>query len=118
MIKKEVTMKGVHVLHPYLCCSHDVVKGLPTLMEMQLCSTFSCLRITLGGIDFSAVTQLYNPSPFTMDLGTAVFSMAYKNVTIGIDTGTNTKLGPGSNTVTLEGTLQPHTSDNGSLGCF
>lgn len=63
-----------------------------------------------GGIDFNAVTELYNPSSFSMDLGNIVLTMSYKNVVLGVGTGTNTKIVPGNNTVTLKGILQPHTT--------
>ncbi|KAF9047294.1 hypothetical protein BJ165DRAFT_1464966 [Panaeolus papilionaceus] len=63
-----------------------------------------------GGINFVAVTELNNPSPFSLDLGTVVFELSYKNVSLGIGTGTNTVIKPGSNDITLSGTLEPHTS--------
>ncbi|PPQ99716.1 hypothetical protein CVT24_009699 [Panaeolus cyanescens] len=64
-----------------------------------------------GGINFVAVTELNNPSPFSLDLGTVVFELSYKNVPLGIGTGTNTIIAskPGTNDITLSGTLQPHT---------
>ncbi|KAF9529294.1 hypothetical protein CPB83DRAFT_790385 [Crepidotus variabilis] len=59
-----------------------------------------------GGIDFVAVTELYNPSPFSIDLGTVLFGLSYKNVSLGIGTGLETKIVPENNTITLKGTLQ------------
>ncbi|KIM45161.1 hypothetical protein M413DRAFT_332807 [Hebeloma cylindrosporum] len=62
-----------------------------------------------GGIDFVAVTELRNPSPFSLDLGTIVFALSYKNVPLGLGTGTDTKIVPGNNTISLKGTLQRQT---------
>ncbi|KAH7888371.1 hypothetical protein F5I97DRAFT_2002257 [Phlebopus sp. FC_14] len=63
-----------------------------------------------GGINFVAVTQLMNPSPFALDLGTVVFNLAYQNVYLGSGTGTNTQLVPGNNTISLSGVLIPQTT--------
>ncbi|KAG6908393.1 hypothetical protein DXG01_004822 [Tephrocybe rancida] len=63
-----------------------------------------------GGIDFRAVTQLFNPSPFSLNLGTVLFSLAYKNVPLGIGTGTDTVINPGANEITLVGFLKRQTS--------
>ncbi|KAF8972948.1 hypothetical protein BDZ97DRAFT_1691577 [Flammula alnicola] len=62
-----------------------------------------------GGIKFVAVTQLLNPSPFSLDLGTVVFALSYQNVSLGIGTGTDTKIVPGNNTISLAGTLERQT---------
>ncbi|KAJ7251753.1 hypothetical protein B0H12DRAFT_1234031 [Mycena haematopus] len=59
-----------------------------------------------GGIDFVAVTQLNNPSPFSLSLGTVVFSLSYQNLDLGLGTSTDTVIVPGSNVITLKGTLQ------------
>ncbi|KAG6857277.1 hypothetical protein H0H87_007110 [Tephrocybe sp. NHM501043] len=63
-----------------------------------------------GGIDFRAVTELNNPSPFSLNLGTVVFSLAYKNVTLGIGTGVNNVINPGPNDITLVGFMKRQTT--------
>ncbi|KAJ3518119.1 hypothetical protein NLJ89_g70 [Agrocybe chaxingu] len=45
-----------------------------------------------GGINFVAVTELVNPSPFAIDLGTVVFALSYEGVALGLGTGTETKI--------------------------
>jgi hypothetical protein len=57
-----------------------------------------------GGIDFTALILLNNLSPFLMDFGSVVFSLAYKNVSLSIGTGIATKSPPSNNMVTLKGT--------------
>ncbi|KAF4598358.1 hypothetical protein EYR38_006760 [Pleurotus pulmonarius] len=64
-----------------------------------------------GGIDFVAVTTLNNPSPFSLNLGTVLFDLSYKDVFLGTGTGTDTIIAPGPVDVTLKGTLVPHTSE-------
>ncbi|TFK44582.1 hypothetical protein BDQ12DRAFT_661303 [Crucibulum laeve] len=49
-----------------------------------------------GGINFIAVTEL--------------FALSYKDVPLGVGTSMNTNIVNGTNTITLAGTLQPHTS--------
>ncbi|KAG1896026.1 uncharacterized protein F5891DRAFT_1165745 [Suillus fuscotomentosus] len=63
-----------------------------------------------GGIDFVAVTQLNNTSPFTLGLGTVVFNLVYQNVYLGTGTGLNTNIVPGPNNITLSGILIPQTT--------
>ncbi|ESK92921.1 hypothetical protein Moror_8994 [Moniliophthora roreri MCA 2997] len=58
-----------------------------------------------SGINFVAVTSLTNTSPFDLDLGTVVFDLTYDNITLGSGNGTNTKLVPGQNEITLKGVL-------------
>jgi hypothetical protein len=64
-----------------------------------------------GGIDFIAVNQLDNASPFVIDLGTVVFDLSYKGVYLGSGTGINTSVAPGNNTISLAGTLIPQSGD-------
>ena len=64
-----------------------------------------------GGIEFIAVTELRNPSPLTMDLGTVSFDLSYNGLYLGTGNGADTKIGVGANNVTLQGTLVPQ---NGS----
>lgn len=70
-----------------------------------------------GGINFKAVTQLNNPSPFSLNLGTVVFALSYQNVPLGIGTGTDTVITPGPNDITLEGFLKRQT-DPSSLAAL
>ncbi|KAF9245017.1 hypothetical protein BU15DRAFT_85819 [Melanogaster broomeanus] len=63
-----------------------------------------------GGINFVAVTQLTNPSPFALGLGTVVFDLSYQGVYLGTGTGTNTNLTPGNNSISLVGVLVPQTT--------
>ncbi|KAH0589321.1 hypothetical protein H2248_005083 [Termitomyces sp. 'cryptogamus'] len=67
-----------------------------------------------GGIDFVAVTQLNNPSPFSLNLGTVVFELSYKNVSLGTGTGTNVVIVPDANDITLSGFMKRQT-DSGNL---
>ncbi|KAJ7668375.1 hypothetical protein DFH06DRAFT_1181491 [Mycena polygramma] len=62
-----------------------------------------------GGINFVAVTNLTNPSPFSLTLGTVIFSLAYQNVSLGLGTSTDTVISPGANVITLKGYLHNHT---------
>ncbi|KAJ7497141.1 hypothetical protein FB451DRAFT_1457944 [Mycena latifolia] len=62
-----------------------------------------------GGINYVAVTQLRNPSPFSLNLGTVVFSLSYKDVDLGLGTSTDTVIAPGPNNITLKGVLHSHT---------
>ncbi|RPD70056.1 hypothetical protein L226DRAFT_261105 [Lentinus tigrinus ALCF2SS1-7] len=62
-----------------------------------------------GGIVFSATTGLDNPSAFNVNLGTVVFDLSYKGLYLGTGSGANTVIKPGSNAVTLDGTLVPQT---------
>ncbi|KAF8557967.1 hypothetical protein OG21DRAFT_1504634 [Imleria badia] len=63
-----------------------------------------------GGINFITVTQLSNPSPFALDLGTVVFDLSYQGVYLGSGSGPNTQLYPGNNNITLTGVLVPQTT--------
>ncbi|KAG1742190.1 hypothetical protein EDB19DRAFT_1702736 [Suillus lakei] len=63
-----------------------------------------------GGINFVAVTQLNNTSPFTLGLGTVVFDLVYQNVYLGTGTGYNANIVPGPNNITLSGVLVPQTT--------
>ncbi|KAJ4468227.1 hypothetical protein J3R30DRAFT_3715154 [Lentinula aciculospora] len=66
-----------------------------------------------GGIDFQATTALNNPSPFTLNLGTVVFDLSYKDVYLGTGSGSNTVItGAAKNDITLSGTLIPQTGNN------
>ncbi|KAG5653629.1 hypothetical protein H0H81_011855 [Sphagnurus paluster] len=63
-----------------------------------------------GGINFKAVTELTNPSPFSLNLGTVVFALSYLGVPLGTGVGTNTIIVPGPNEITLEGYLERKTN--------
>ncbi|KAF5320993.1 hypothetical protein D9619_001399 [Psilocybe cf. subviscida] len=65
-----------------------------------------------GGIKFVAENELFDPSPFSLDLGTVVFDLSYKGVALGSGKGENTKIAPGNNTIILAGTLVPQTNAN------
>ena len=58
-----------------------------------------------AGIEFRAVTGLENPSAFRVDLGTVAFDLSYKGLYLGTGVGPGTVVQPGSNDVTLQGTL-------------
>ncbi|KAH7875192.1 uncharacterized protein C8R40DRAFT_1170817 [Lentinula edodes] len=84
-----------------------------------------------GGINFEATTTLNNPrpvdfyllssmrhlfsfyfcSPFSLNLGTVVFDLSYKDVYLGTGSGSNTT-GAAKNDITLSGTLVPQSGDN------
>ncbi|KAA1471743.1 hypothetical protein DENSPDRAFT_133322 [Dentipellis sp. KUC8613] len=68
-----------------------------------------------GGIDFVALTQLTNPSPFELSLGTVVFNLGYRDVFLGAGVGTNTNIKPGPNNITLAGRLIPHNGSDSEL---
>ncbi|KAF8626824.1 hypothetical protein AX15_004657 [Amanita polypyramis BW_CC] len=61
-----------------------------------------------GGINFVAVTELVNRSPFTLDLGTIVFQLSYQNVFLGLGTSRNVTIVNGTNSVFLSGYLVHH----------
>ncbi|KAJ3724969.1 hypothetical protein DFJ43DRAFT_1197841 [Lentinula guzmanii] len=66
-----------------------------------------------GGINFQATTTLNNPSPFSLNLGTVVFDLSYKDVFLGTGSGLNTVItGAAKNDITLSGTLVPQSGDN------
>ncbi|KAH9485291.1 hypothetical protein JR316_0002199 [Psilocybe cubensis] len=87
-------------LPSHLMLGFNSFDGNVILQDLQLPSDDPA-----GGIHFAATTQLNNPSPFSLDLGTVVFGLTYKNVSLGIGTGTETKIAPGNNSITLKGTL-------------
>ncbi|KAI0321180.1 hypothetical protein OF83DRAFT_1280620 [Amylostereum chailletii] len=68
-----------------------------------------------GGINFVTVTQLNNPSPFQLGLGTVVFNLTYNGVFLGVGTGFNTSITPGLNNITLAGVLVPHNGSDSEL---
>ncbi|KAF8314052.1 hypothetical protein DL93DRAFT_2167525 [Clavulina sp. PMI_390] len=71
-----------------------------------------------GGIEFSATTELDNPSPFDIQLGDVGFNLTYDGVYLGTGTSTDTSLlskAEGPTSVTLNGTLVPHTGDADAL---
>ncbi|TDL25981.1 hypothetical protein BD410DRAFT_895443 [Rickenella mellea] len=78
--------------------------GNVTLLDFQLPSDNPA-----GGINFYALTQLNNTSPFQIDLGTIVFNLTYKDVFMGTGTGYTQELDRGINAIALNGTLIPHT---------
>ncbi|KAH9850917.1 hypothetical protein C2E23DRAFT_886961 [Lenzites betulinus] len=65
-----------------------------------------------GGINFVAVTGLTNPSPFSVDLGTVVFNLAFQGLDLGAGTSTNTTISPGANSITLNGRLVPQSGES------
>ncbi|KAF7298203.1 hypothetical protein HMN09_01042200 [Mycena chlorophos] len=65
-----------------------------------------------GGINYVAITSLNNPSAFNLNLGTVVFALSYKNVSLGLGTSTDTIIAPGNNTVTLKGVLVEQNNTN------
>ncbi|THH12496.1 hypothetical protein EW146_g7640 [Bondarzewia mesenterica] len=68
-----------------------------------------------GGINFIAVTELNNPSPFQLSLGTVVFNLLYEDVFLGAGEGTDTNIKPGPNDITLRGRLVPHNGSDSEL---
>ncbi|KZV76329.1 hypothetical protein PENSPDRAFT_747787 [Peniophora sp. CONT] len=68
-----------------------------------------------AGIEYSARTTLFNPSPFELGLGTVVFNLTYKGVYLGLGTQKDTKIVPGNNSVTLTGILVPHNDSASDL---
>ncbi|KXN90203.1 hypothetical protein AN958_04693 [Leucoagaricus sp. SymC.cos] len=79
-----------------------IFSGHVTLLDFQLPSDDPA-----GGLDFVAVTQLQNESPFVLQLGTTVFDLNYDGVLLGTGTSTDTKIDTGLNNITLKGILQP-----------
>ncbi|KAG7446409.1 uncharacterized protein BT62DRAFT_931852 [Guyanagaster necrorhizus] len=63
-----------------------------------------------GGINFVTITTLFNPSPFSLNLGTVVFDLFYKDIALGVGTGEDTKIVPGDNNISLGGYLIRHNS--------
>lgn len=65
-----------------------------------------------NGINFEAKTQLSNPSPFHLNLGTVVFSLSYDGLDLGTGSQDNTVIIPGDdNQVSLKGYLQRQEGD-------
>ncbi|PFH51992.1 hypothetical protein AMATHDRAFT_74502 [Amanita thiersii Skay4041] len=96
--KKSVTLNGINNF-----------QGNVVLRDLQLPSDNPA-----GGINFVAVTELTNQSPFTLDLGTIIFSLSYRDVLLGIGSSSNVKLMNGTNSISLNGTLGKH-EDPGEL---
>ncbi|KZT27986.1 hypothetical protein NEOLEDRAFT_1129882 [Neolentinus lepideus HHB14362 ss-1] len=90
--RKEITLAGMNNF------SNQV-----TLNDLQLPSDNP-----QGGINFIADTELSNPSPFELSLGTIVFDLYYKSVFLGTGSGYNVEITPGPNDISLSGTLIPH----------
>ncbi|GLB37240.1 putative protein of unknown function (DUF3712) [Lyophyllum shimeji] len=106
-VAKGISFDKKVTLHGFNSFSGNVI-----LKDLQLPSDNPA-----GGINFKAVTELNNPSPFSLNLGTVVFALSYKNVPLGIGTGTNTVITPGPNDITLEGFLKRQT-DPSSLAAL
>ncbi|KAF9051008.1 hypothetical protein BDZ89DRAFT_1056905 [Hymenopellis radicata] len=64
-----------------------------------------------GGIKFTTINGLNNPSPFSLNLGTVLFSLSYSGTDLGIGTSTNTIINPNSNDIGLKGFLKPQEAD-------
>ncbi|KAF7971549.1 hypothetical protein HWV62_20870 [Athelia sp. TMB] len=62
--------------------------------------------VTPMGI-FAVATRLCNLSLFALDLSTVNFALAYGSIALGVGTGTDTRIAPGNNSITLSGTLVP-----------
>lgn len=92
---KDLTLPGMHYLDPCRSCRHSLYPfiGINSftnnviLQDLQLPSDNPA-----GGINFFAITQLNNPSPFALDLGTVNFGLNYQSIYLGQGTGTNTKI--------------------------
>lgn len=93
--RKSVTLNGFHSFN-----------GRVSLLDFRLPRDNPA-----GGIDFIAVNQLENGSPFMIDLGTVVFDLSYRGVYLGSGAGANTSVAPGNNTISLAGTLVPQSGD-------
>ncbi|KAG2175943.1 hypothetical protein INT44_000421 [Umbelopsis vinacea] len=65
-----------------------------------------------GGIQLSLGTQLTNPSPIGVYLGTIQLAVSYQGVYLGPVSATNVNLAPGDNNITLNGRLVPQTDVN------
>ncbi|KAK0241921.1 hypothetical protein EDD85DRAFT_820884 [Armillaria nabsnona] len=63
-----------------------------------------------GGINFVTITTLFNPSSFSLNLGTVVFDLFYKGVALGVGIGQDTKIAPGDNDISLGGYMVRHDS--------
>ncbi|KAK7690332.1 hypothetical protein QCA50_006989 [Cerrena zonata] len=101
------TSKGLKFNKLVTLNGFDSFQGNVLLKDLQLPSDNPS-----GGINFVAATQLTNPSPFTLDLGTVVFDLSYRNVRLGSGSSPNTKIATGNNTITLAGALEPHNSSS------
>ncbi|KAL1743139.1 hypothetical protein HDZ31DRAFT_83635 [Schizophyllum fasciatum] len=65
-----------------------------------------------NGINFEATTQLNNPSPFHLNLGTVEFSLSYDGLDLGTGSQDNTVIVPGEdNQVALKGYLKRQEGD-------
>ncbi|KAK1218918.1 hypothetical protein PQX77_018360 [Marasmius sp. AFHP31] len=93
---KELELTGFHSFN-----------GNVKLKDLQLPSD------SAEGINFRAVTELSNPSPFSLNLGTVVFALNYDGIRLGTGTGKDVSIAasPDSSTVTLEGVLEKQTGE-------
>ncbi|KAK0485666.1 hypothetical protein IW261DRAFT_1451420 [Armillaria novae-zelandiae] len=65
-----------------------------------------------GGINFVTITTLFNPSSFSLNLGTVIFDLFYKGVALGVGIGQDTKIVPGDNDISLGGYMVRHDSED------
>lgn len=64
-----------------------------------------------GGITTQVLTQLRNPSPFGIQLGTLNLALYYKNMFLGDVQATNVNITQGLNTILIAGRLVPHNNN-------
>lgn len=68
-----------------------------------------------GGITTQVLTQLRNPSPFGIQLGTLNLGLYYKNMFLGDVQANNVNITQGLNSILIAGRLVPHTDNSTEL---
>lgn len=68
-----------------------------------------------GGITTQVVTQLFNPSPFGIQVGTLILGLYYQNVFLGNVRSDDVNITTGLNTVIISGQLIPHLDNTTEL---
>ncbi|KAH9835153.1 uncharacterized protein C8Q71DRAFT_764402 [Rhodofomes roseus] len=97
--------KGLHFNKDVVLNGINNFDGKIVLEDFQLPSDAA------NGINFVAKTSLDNTSPFQVDLGTCVFALSYREVSLGEGTSTGLTLTAGNNSVDMSGVLVKHTNE-------
>ncbi|WFD23341.1 hypothetical protein MEQU1_002030 [Malassezia equina] len=92
-----------------------VINGMDNLKDVKVLDFKLPAADPAGGISYEAVTELRNPSPFGIQVGTLTTELSYKGVVLGPGYTDNLNMTPGVNIVTLRGNLIPHNQNQTEL---